>query len=89
MEDGFADDAVAALAEACTVNKAMRRITFSLKCVHASLHYKVESGATTYEAFGAMLRGNTSLNLEVPSFGDAFDDEKIVVSHNWCGLSRD
>jgi hypothetical protein len=86
MEDGFADEASVALAEALTLNKTLRRITLSVKHVHTSryMHNKVILG----EAFGAMLRGNTSLNLEVPSSDDAVGHERIVDSRNQMRIEQ-
>jgi hypothetical protein len=41
-----------------------------------------ELAVPAYEAFSAMMRVNTNLVLELPPFGNAVDDERIIDSHN-------
>jgi hypothetical protein len=74
------------LAEAWTADKALRRITLSVKRVHAShnQHSKAILGAATYEAFGGILHVNTLASIWrfLLFFDDAVGDERIVDSRN-------
>jgi hypothetical protein len=87
MKDGFTDEAGVALAEAVTINKTPRWLMLGDNlfgsdpvCIaQASL------GAQAYEAFSAMLRVNTSLNLHVPAF-DA-DEREIVHLTEWLRVN--
>jgi hypothetical protein len=58
MQNGFADEAGVALAEALTVNTTLRRCNVS----------DARFGTQSYMAFAAMLRVNTNLILELPRF---------------------
>jgi hypothetical protein len=86
MENGFTDEAGVTLAEALTVNTTLRLLRLD-DFVFASL------GCPVYEAFSAMLRVNTSLRVELPSFDDAFDgvgvDERIVDSRNQMRIEQE
>ncbi len=77
---GPTEDAFLALAEALTVNTTLR--TFSLS---GTVH-----GFQSYEAVAKMLRGNTSLVLEVPLFyrGDA-GGKGILILFVRCAWSSD
>jgi hypothetical protein len=82
MENGFADEAGVALAEALTVNTTLRKIDLS-----TSVHYtgrdastNATLGAQSYEAFSAMLRVNTSLVLRLPPLETAGADERLRES---------
>jgi hypothetical protein len=72
MENWFTGEAAVALAEALTVNKTLRMITLS----------EVTLDAQAYEAFSAMLRVNTSLVLNLPSFEPTGADERLLESRN-------
>jgi hypothetical protein len=76
----FTDEMGVALAEALTVNKTLRRMLIMVTCLRPS--HQATLGAHVYEAFGAMLRVNTSLVLELPPFDDAGGDERRADSHN-------
>jgi hypothetical protein len=81
MKDGFADEACMALAKALTVNKTLHKIKLAVDCFPYRAH-RTTLGAPAYEAFSAMLNVNTSLVLQLPPFGNAVDDERIIDSHN-------
>jgi hypothetical protein len=71
MEAGFTDEAGVALAETLTVNKSLCDIFLSVLPSHGirRVDNKPTFGAQSYEAFiSAMLRVNTSLMLDLPSF---------------------
>jgi hypothetical protein len=70
MENGFTDEAGVALAEALAVNETLRKISLSVHPVVANESFPNtdELGAPSYEASSAMLRVNTSTNLEFPPF---------------------
>jgi hypothetical protein len=85
MEDGFTDEAGVALAEALTVNKTLRKLHLSVQpvfpdAVGVSLPNPDAVGAPAYEAFGAMLRSNASLHLELPRFRSAGVDPRLIDS---------
>jgi hypothetical protein len=75
----FTNEAGAAMAEALTVNKTLLMVVLKNPlCVQDA----DALSATTYEAFSAMLRVNTSLRLELPAFNDAVGDERLADSRN-------
>jgi hypothetical protein len=79
----FTDEAAVALAEALTVNKTLRKITLSFE--NASVGQVMDEDALSapaYDAFGAMLRVNTSVVLELPPFRDRTGNKRLVLSHN-------
>jgi hypothetical protein len=77
MEDGFTDEAGVALAEALTINKTLRVLSLDDDFFTVDPdHSKASLGAQAYEAFGAMLRVNTSIKLDLPTFDDAVGDQK-------------
>jgi hypothetical protein len=82
MENGFKDEAGVALAEALTVNKTLRRISLSVTPVRSDVPLPSTDAldVPVYEAFSAMLRGNTSLQLDVPPLHSG--DRRLVESHN-------
>jgi hypothetical protein len=90
MENGFTDKAGVALAEALTVNKTLRKINLNAKpfCPGELLPNTDELGTSAYEAFGVMLRGNTSLRLKVPPFDFTEVDEKIFESCVQMNIER-
>jgi hypothetical protein len=72
-----------ALAEALTVNKTLRSIILDAEPVTLGTFNKIATfGCQAYEAFSAMLRVNTSINLEFPPFDDASGDQTLVDSRN-------
>jgi hypothetical protein len=72
IENGFTDEAGVALAEALATNKTLRRLLLDDTMFASNIvHTKARLGAQAYEAFGSMLRVNTSLNLILPD--DALD----------------
>jgi hypothetical protein len=79
MEDGFTDEAGVALAEALTVNKTLHEITLSTHA-RTSQHvtYRATLGAKAYDAFGAMLRVNTSIILKLPPVEPACADDETL-----------
>jgi hypothetical protein len=81
MENGFTDEAGVALAEALTVNKTLHTINLSAMVFDSNEHTKAVLGASTYEAFTAMLRVNTSLVLGLPPFKDTGGDHKRDKKH--------
>jgi hypothetical protein len=92
MEDGFTDEAGVVLAEALTVNKTLRKLNLSLNTVFfddEAMTDADELGALAFEAFGAMLRVNTSLVLELPKFKTDGADAKLLESRNQMHMSND
>jgi hypothetical protein len=88
MEYGFTDEAGVALAEALTVNKTLRTVCLT---DHSCLHHEhtVTLGAPAYEAFAAMLRVNTSLNLVLPPFcSRAGDDHRRLESRKQLKIEQ-
>jgi hypothetical protein len=73
MEDGFTDEASMALAEALTIKKTLRMLILddNLFSSRDPVHTKASLGAQACEAFGAMLRVNTSIELDLPVFDAA------------------
>jgi hypothetical protein len=45
-------------------------------------HTKASLGGEAYEAFGAMLRVNTSIKLDLPTFDNAVSDERVMEHFN-------
>jgi hypothetical protein len=89
MENGFTDEAGVALAEALAVNKTLRKIRL---CISVLSHRRVTLGAPAYLAFGAMLRVNTNLVLELPSFLPStllLVMKGLSIPATRCVLSRD
>jgi hypothetical protein len=81
MENGFTDEAGVALAEALTINKTLRIILLDeMLFISTFVLSKASLGAQAYEAFGAMLRVNTGLDLELPTF-DANASNEMDIGH--------
>jgi hypothetical protein len=83
MDNGYTDEAGVALAEALTVNKTLRQVLLCVAPVHHRVHQvrnRDNLGAQAYEAFSAMLRVNTSLDLTLPPFESAGADERLLES---------
>jgi hypothetical protein len=77
MEDAFTDEAGVALAEALTINQTLSILLLDDSFFsRARSHTKASLGAQAYEAFGAMLRVNTSIELDLPD--EALDDERDI-----------
>jgi hypothetical protein len=73
MEDGFTDEAGVALAEALTINTTLHVLGLDDDFFPSDpVHTKADLGAQAYEAFGAMLRVNTSIDLHLPAFDATF-----------------
>jgi hypothetical protein len=79
MVNGITDEACLALAEALTINKALRKITLSSG---------TNFGAHVYEAFSAMLRVNTSLVLKLPPFETDGADERLLEARNQMRIEQ-
>jgi hypothetical protein len=79
MEDGFTDEAGVALAEALAINKTLRNLRLD-DSVYASDYGRTTAslGAQAYEAFGAMLRVNTSIKLDLLTFDADVGNEKQI-----------
>jgi hypothetical protein len=91
IEDGFTDEAGVALAEALTVNKTLRQVCLSVKPVftgNPAFPNTDELGAPAYEAFSAMLRGNTNLNLYLPPFRFAGGDRRLRESQKQMEIEQ-
>jgi hypothetical protein len=90
MENGFTDEAGVALIEALTTNKTLRRLILD-DSLFASAHAHTKSylGGQSYEAFGAMLRVNTSLVLIIPPLDADVGDEMDIITSCRCLLSSD
>jgi hypothetical protein len=82
MESGCTDEAGVALAEALTVNRTLRNIALFVTPVFNGARFfnTYALGACAYEAFGAMLRGNTDLVLTVPPLRSPFRDHRLLES---------
>jgi hypothetical protein len=93
MEDGFTDEVGVALAEALTTNKFLHTITLDdTPCgppLRRYVHNKAALGVSAYEAFGAMLRVNTDLNLNLPPFNDTADDKGLVDSRDQVRIEQE
>jgi hypothetical protein len=81
-ENGFTDEAGVALAEALTVNTTLRNIILAHLPLSTDnpLPNTYAFGTPAYEAFGAMLRRNTSLNLVLPPFSCTDGDQRLLES---------
>jgi hypothetical protein len=88
MENGFTNEAGVALAEALTVNKTLRKITLVIDSFPYRPHRANALGAPAYEAFSAMLRVNTSLDLKLPTIDTAVHDIRLSESHNQIVLEQ-
>jgi hypothetical protein len=91
IEDGFTDEAGVALAEALTTNKTLQRLILDDSLfASARVPTKAYLGVKAYEAFGAMLRVNNSieLNLPLPPFDDAVGDQKLYDSRNQLRIEQ-
>jgi hypothetical protein len=67
-------------AKALTVNKTLRFL--HLDDTSDPVHTKARLGSQSFEAFSAMLRVNTSLDLVLPPFETDGADEMLVDSRN-------
>jgi hypothetical protein len=75
---GYTDEAGVALAEALTVNSNLCKINLAANAfVSRQVNAQATLGVQAYEAFSAMLRTNTTLNLELPPFETAGADERL------------
>jgi hypothetical protein len=83
---GFRDEAGVALAEALTVNKTPFKITLSTDA--RVLLNNITLGTPAYEAFCTMLRVNTSLRLDFPTFEATGADERLVDSRNQMRIEQ-
>jgi hypothetical protein len=88
MEDGFTDEAGVALAEAVTMNTTLRILLLDDLVVSDPAPTKASLGAQAYEAFGAMLRVNTSIKLDLPTFDDALGDERDAEHLNQMRMEQ-
>jgi hypothetical protein len=83
VEDGFTDEAGVALAEALTTNKTLLKLLLNDNLfASASVHTKAYMGTQAYEAFGAMLRVNTSIELDLSALDADVVDQRLVDSRN-------
>jgi hypothetical protein len=86
VESGFTNEAGVALAEALTVNKTLCKIT-----LFGNL-FPVQSqdtlGVQSYEAFSAMLRVHTCLNLKLSPFKTADADFRLVKCRNQMRIEQ-
>jgi hypothetical protein len=88
MDNGFTDEAGMALAEALTVNKTLREITLSDTEGDRIVRNKAALGARSYQAFAAMLRVNTNLDLELPPLDVAVRDERIFEAYTQMQIEQ-
>jgi hypothetical protein len=90
MEDAFTNEAGVALAEALTINKTLRELTLDDDWItgNAPVDNKASLGAQAYEAFGAMLRVNTSIKLDLPTFVADVADQRLVDSRNQMRIEQ-
>jgi hypothetical protein len=79
---GFTDEAGVDLAEALTINKTLHAISLTDRLFSYPVYAKASLGAQAYEAFRAMLRVNTSIELDLPLFDDAVGDEREIEYFN-------
>jgi hypothetical protein len=83
MVDGFTDEVGVALAEALTINKTLRQVDLDDDSVARDpVHTRASLGAQAYEAFGAMLRINSSIELDLPTFDADVGDEREIEYFN-------
>jgi hypothetical protein len=89
MENGFTDEAGVTLAEALKINKTLRMLILDDGWWDGDpVHSKPSLGAQAYEAFGAMLRVNASIELNLPPFDDAVGDQRLVDSCNQMRIEQ-
>jgi hypothetical protein len=89
MQKNITDEAGVALAEALTVNQALREITLSFEPMFGGQVQDTDAmSAPAYNAFSAMLRVNTNLVLKVPPFNDGVGDERLVDSRNQMRIEQ-
>jgi hypothetical protein len=90
LEDGFSDEAGVALAEALTVNSTLRKIVLNANPVMARRDEdnKAALSARSYEAFGAMLRVNTNITLDLPAFDAAGANERDAHYYNQMRIEQ-
>jgi hypothetical protein len=85
IEDGFTDEAGVALAEALTINKTLHGLVLDDSLFGSTrIHTKPYLGAQAYDAFGAMLRVNTSIELDLPlpPIDNAAVNQSLIDSRN-------
>jgi hypothetical protein len=89
IEQGVEDEARAALAEALTVNKTLRRINLStnVRPSHQAPH-RATLGIPAYEAFSAMSCVNTRLVLEIPPFKTDDSDASLLECHSQLRIEQ-
>jgi hypothetical protein len=77
------------VAEALTVNKTLLVITLDDTMIASDhVHTKARLGAQSYDALSAMLRVNTSLELELPPFETDGADERLVDSRKMLYIEQ-
>jgi hypothetical protein len=78
-----ANPVMASLAEALTVNRTQRKMDVNANPVmdRREEDIKATLAARSYEAFGAMLRVNTNITLDLPTFDDAAGANERDTSH--------
>jgi Ran GTPase-activating protein (RanGAP) involved in mRNA processing and transport len=83
MEDGFTDEAGVALADALTSNKTLHELKLNDNLfARNAVDTKASLGAQAYKAFGAMLRVNTCIKLDLPVLDADVVDQRLVDSRN-------
>jgi hypothetical protein len=87
MIRGFSNEAGVALAEALTVNTHLRVVCL-VSLADTGNPARAALGASAYEAFGAMLRVNTNLSLELPPYVDAIGDERRLDHYNQMRIEQ-
>jgi hypothetical protein len=86
---GYTDEAGVALAEALTVNSNLCKINLAANAfVSRQVNAQATLGVQAYEAFSAMLRVNTNLNLELPPFETAGADERLRESRDQLRIEQ-
>jgi hypothetical protein len=89
MEDAFTDEAGVALAGALMVNTTLNKVVLTdIMDSDEQARNKATFGAPAYEAFSAMLRVNTSLELELPPLDTAGGDQRVLDSHNQMRMEQ-
>jgi hypothetical protein len=84
---GLSNEAGVALAEALTVNTHLRVVCL-VSLADTGNPDRAVLGASAYEAFGAMLRVNTNLSLELPPFVNAIGDERRLDHYNQMRIEQ-
>jgi hypothetical protein len=80
MENGFTDEAGVALAEALTINKTLHKFIMGVKVFEDDpVHTKAYLNVQAYEALGAMLRINTSIELVIPPLDSDVGDQHDML----------